>query len=61
MNVGGLDHIPLGQRARALDDVLQFAHVPRPVIIHQNSHRLGRNAFHRLTGTAAKPFHEKTG
>ena len=34
--------VPVRQHDRALDDVLELAHVARPVVVHQQIERFGR-------------------
>jgi hypothetical protein len=42
--IGGEDHVPLGDRHRPLDGVLKLAHVPRPGIAAQQLQGLARDA-----------------
>src|SRR5580698_5073469 len=59
MNVGHFEHSTLRQRTRALDNVLQLAHVARPVVVEQNLHRVSRNALYWLTRVRGKTRNEK--
>src|SRR5579863_3776125 len=59
MNVSRLQHTSFGQRAGSLNNVLQLADIARPVIVHQNLHRRGRNALYRFAGFSAESRDEK--
>ena len=50
INVGGVERGGGGKRDAALDDVLQFADISRPVIVHQSLHRFGRNSGDGFSG-----------
>src|SRR5207245_7485726 len=44
------DERPRGIGQGPLNRVLQLPHIPRPIVMRQPLHRLGRDAFDRLTG-----------
>ena len=46
------------QGVRALEDVFQFAYIPREVILHQCRHRVWSNAVHMTSKPAIQPSHE---
>jgi len=52
------EHRAIGQDHRSLDDVLQFANVPRPMVIHETLHSLRWDAIYLLAKFLIK-FGEK--
>src|ERR1700683_5575946 len=59
MTVLGFEPRALRERASALDDVLQLAHISRPVVVHQNLHRLRRNTLYWLARICGEARNEK--
>src|SRR5207245_9353213 len=50
------DERPRGIGQGPLNRVLQLPHIPRPIVMRQPLHRLGRDAFDRLTGALRSLF-----